>query len=143
MVDRFIHSRFQLIFLLTIFVFVCSGLQAATASVRPQENVCAPVVRTDGCHLIFIQAKPPTCCPSRACHQTTPVQRDLGRPEYHTQQKSAHPLAHESRTFSPQFKAGQAIVATYVPQNNFQSINTIQPKPLQSLTNLRSVVLLH
>lgn len=141
--DRSTHRRFQLILLLTFTVLIVSGLQAVTATPLRAMDGCDPVIRTGNCHQPAVQFETTACCPSRACHQATPVARDLGCPEYHNQHKNAHPLVHESRSYTPQFKAGQAVVAAYPPPVPTYARPAAPQKPLQSLASLKSVVLLH
>jgi len=141
--ERSLNSRLNIIFLLIPVILACSGLQVATATSLPHDGLCNPAVGTAGCHQVFVQPQPAPCCPSQACHQAPPLKRDLGLPEYHAQQKSTHPLAHEYRSFTPQFKAGEAIVVALGPQKNIRPLETVTQNPLQSQLSLRSVVLLH
>lgn len=143
LIDRFVYRRIQIIVLLSLIAVACSCLQVSKATAFPYASTSYSVVRTADCHLIFDQLEPASCCPSRACHQTTPVHRNLGCPEYHTERLQTHPLTYEYRSLTPQFKAGQAIITPLTTNRKLQPLDTLQHTPLQALLHLRSIVLLH
>jgi hypothetical protein len=129
--------------ILTAFLLFCGSLSSAFANLLPQHQVYSPTLRVNTCHLVISQAEAVPCCKIKTCHQTTPQQRDLGGPEYQNQQKISYHLAHESRSFSPQLKISEALSFTYVDLTSAQFDKNISHRSLQSLSNLRSVVLRH
>jgi hypothetical protein len=143
LIDRFINRRIQIIVLLSLIAVASSCLQVSKATAFPHVSTSYSVVRTADCHLIIDQLESTSCCPSRACHQTTPVHRNLGCPEYHSERLLTHPLTSGYRPLTPQFKAGQAIIRPLTADSTLQPLDILLQPPLQALLHLRSIVLLH
>ncbi|MDA3903654.1 MAG: hypothetical protein PF441_09450 [Desulfuromusa sp.] len=143
MAERNSISNVQLIFVLAVLLLLCAGLQSAFGCLLQERQAYNPEIRVDSCHRVVSQKKMAPCCKSEACHQTTPLQRDLGSPEYHTQHKVLHSLAHESRPLTPQLKVGQPFIIHHPALPQFFSLARASQTPLQSHHSLRTTVLLH
>lgn len=143
MAERNTISNVQLIFVLAVFVLFCAGLQAAFGCLPQGTQTYSPEIRVDRCHLVVSQKKLATCCQSEACHQTMPRKRDLGCPEYHTQQKDFHSLVHESRPLTPQLKVGKPFIVHHPAPAKAFSLARVSRTPLQSHHTLRTTVLLN
>ncbi|MDX2481536.1 MAG: hypothetical protein QNK24_14525 [Desulfuromusa sp.] len=143
MTERNSISNVQLIFVLAALLLLCGGLQSAFGCLLQEQQAYNPEIRVDSCHLVVSQKKLAPCCQSEACHQTAPLQRDLGSPEYHTLHKNLHSLAHESRPLTPQLKVGQAFIIYHPALPQFFSLAKTSQTPLQSQHSLRTTILLH
>lgn len=141
--DCFLHRSLKKLLFLAVFLFVLGGLQSAFANQLPGHRDNNLNIRVDRCHFLINHEETIPCCQSKACHQTAPKQRDLGTPEYQTKHKDPHPLVHESRTLTPQFKVGAAFHAVHLSLDATQLKRTATYRPLQALLNLRSTVLRH
>ena len=133
----------SLALLLTIFLFLCSGLHTVFACGIGEKSCSRLATRVDSCHLIVSQKPPSTCCQSEACHETALPQRDLGSPEYHTRYQESYPLVRESHRLTPQPRISLPLRIVPVPAPRFVSLKGISQAPLQQLDIIRTVVLLN
>jgi hypothetical protein len=140
---RYSTHNFRLIFGLTVLLLLWIGLQAAYSHTLHDGSIYHPEVRVDRCHLDIEHTEIEPCCQSNACHRSTPVKRDLDSPGYHTQQSASHLLIHESQTQTPQLKAGSPLKQTYAVPHRFLSQIRPPESPLRSLSELKTVILLH
>jgi hypothetical protein len=133
----------RLIFLTTIFLLFCTGLQSAFGCQVQENLVYNPEIRVDSCHLVINQKKSTPCCQSEACHQTAPRQHDFGGPEYQNLHHDSYLLIHEARPLTPQLKVGVAFTTRNFKQPQLLVSQEKSPTPRQALHNLRTIVLLN
>ncbi|PLY04089.1 MAG: hypothetical protein C0622_03300 [Desulfuromonas sp.] len=137
------HIGLEIILLLALFLLLCAGLRPVLADIVPDVRIYALDARVDRCHLIANQAHQPPCCPSQACHDTQPLPRDLGGPEYHSRYDHASPATTEVHLRAPQFRAGEPINVAGI-DTTLSSFNVkLSTLSNLSLNHLRTVVLLH
>ncbi len=143
MAKKNLHNNYRLIFFLVGFLIFCGGIQSVSGCLLPEDRVYNSEIRVDSCHLIISQKEVPPCCQIEACHKSTPVQRDLGGPEYHNQFKDSHSLVYEPRPLNPQVRAGKPFITNYSILPHFSSLEKSSLVPRQSLYSLRTIVLLN
>ncbi|MEE4254924.1 MAG: hypothetical protein V2I50_12865 [Desulfuromusa sp.] len=136
-------NRFRLIFIITMLLLLCGGLQSAFACLLPESQGQRFSIRVDSCHLVISQQEGSSCCQAEVCHQSTLPQRDLGTPGYQTLHQGSHALTHESRPLTPQLKTGEPFIIQHVATAHFSPFLRGSQEPLQSLYSLRTVVLLN
>lgn len=133
----------HLILGLTLFCVFWAGLQVAHSCSAHNGCSYSPAVRVDRCHIDQDRTKIELCCQSEACHRSTPLQRDLGTPSYNNEQKTSHLLIHESRVQPPQPKMGTPLIELFSATTTvLQHLNPPEVQR-QSLTSLKTVVLLN
>ena len=137
------NSNFRLIFVIAGLLLLCVGLSSAFGCLLPENQAYSPEIRVDSCHLVVSQKKTIPCCQSESCHQATPQKRDLGGSEYQTQHKDSHSLVLESHPLTPQLRAGRPFLTKHIILSQASFITGLPQIPLQSLDNLRTVVLLN
>jgi len=136
-------NKFRLIFAITALLLLCGGLQSAFACLLPENSSRMSSIRVDSCHLVISQKESNPCCQIETCHQSALPQRDLDSPGYHALHKDSYSLAHQSRSQTPQLKAGDPFVSQPTVLAHFSPPQRESHKPLQSLYSLRTVVLLN
>jgi len=133
--------NFQLIIGITLLCLLWAGLQAAHSCSAYDSCNYRPDIRVDRCHIEQNTTKIENCCKSEACHQTTPVQHDMGTPSYNNEQNISHFLIHESRVQSPQSKEGTRRPEFFRTMSTVLCQITPPEMQRQALASLRTVVL--
>ncbi len=133
----------QLVIGLSIFFLLGIGLQVSRSYAAYDGCAYNPEIRVDRCHLDPARSEAKRCCQSEACHQTAADSRNLGGPGYHTLTSYAHLLIHESRTQTPQLKAGTPFIDQLSPPAQIVCRIKTPDSPLQSLGHLQTIVLLN
>jgi len=110
-------QKLQFIIGLTLLCVFWAGLQAAYSCPTHAGCTYSPEVRVDRCHIDQKRTPVKLCCQSEACHRSTPLQRDLGIPEYHHSQKSAQLLTEKN------IKLNLSQLATIVVEKGVMVIN--------------------
>ena len=143
MIKRRPILNLQLILGLTLLCVFWVGLQVAHSCSTHDGCTYNPEVRVDRCHINQDRTQIELCCQSEACHRSTPLQRDLGTPGYNNEQKTSHLLIHESRVQPPQPKMGTPLIELFSATTTvLQHLNPPEVQR-QSLTSLKTVVLLN
>ena len=143
MTVRNINNMIRLIFLATIFLLFCTGLQSAFSCPVQGNLIYHPEIRVDSCHLVVNQKKSTPCCQSEICHQTAPRQHDFGGTEYQNLHHDSYLLVHEARPLTLQLKVAPPLTCRHFTQPQIQVSCEKKQAPRQALHNLRTVVLLN
>ncbi len=148
-VSQYCSSKNLLLTLLTLLaLLVVGGLTNASACLQTGNaclRQCSTVAtRVNDCHPeTFRKLGSSFCCQSESCHRSAGLPRALGGPEYRTQSANAHLLIHDSRPLTPQLRTAADLASLRVMPEPRLFYLTASLAPLQSLSNLRTVVLRH
>ena len=148
-VSQYCSSKNLLLTLLTLLsLLLVGGLTNASACLQSGKSCArqcsAAATRVNDCHPeTFQKLASSFCCQSESCHRSAALPRALGGPEYRTQSANAHLLIHDSRPLTPQLRSPVDLACLAVMPEPRLFYLTASLAPLQSLSNLRTVILRH